>query len=199
MERLLPVPHLAAGGRRRWARPAVLLLAAACAVACARFDVRSRQDPGADFGRLGTYAWLPASEAAPADQRTLNRIISARIQRAIESQLQAKGYQEAGEAPDFLLNWRLASQPASDVRGDPGLAFHDGFWWGWDGSDGFYSETYDEGTLYVAALDAETRRMLWVGAAGARLIPTMSMEKTEKRVDDAVHQIMETFPARGRP
>jgi hypothetical protein len=38
--------------------------------------------------------------------------------------------------------------------------------------------------------------MLWVGAAGARLMPTLSMEKTEKRVDDAVHQIMERFPAR---
>jgi hypothetical protein len=176
---------------------AVVLLAVACVVAgCAKFDVRSRRDPAADFGRLRTYAWLPASEAAPADQRTLNRLITARIQRAIERELRAKGYRAADASPDVLVNWRLASQPASDVHGNAARTFAEGFWFGWPGSDSFYNETYDEGTLYVGVLDPATRHMIWVGAAGARLLPTLSMEKTEKRVDDAVHQIMETFPAR---
>jgi hypothetical protein len=178
-------------------RHAAAFLAVACALAgCTRFNIRSRQDPSFDFGGLRTYAWLPVSEAAPADQRTLNRILSARIQRAIESELRGKGYAPADGPPDFLLNYRLATQPASDVKGDPRRAFADAFWWGLPDSEGFYTESYDEGTLYVAILDAETRRIRWVGAAGARLMPTSSMENAEKRVDDAVHQIMERFPAR---
>lgn len=190
-----PMDHLSplAARRARIHGAALILVVLA---GCARFNVRSHRDPAADFGRLRTYAWLPLSEAAPADQRVLNRIIGARIQRAIETELRAKGYQPADAAPDFLLNYRLATEPMSDVHGNPGRAFAGSFWWGWSGSEGFYTETYDEGTLYVAVLDAGSKRMLWVGAAGARLLPTLSMEKTEKRVDDAVHQIMESFPAR---
>jgi hypothetical protein len=173
------------------------LLAIACALAgCTQFNVRSRQDPSTDFSRLRTWAWLPLSEAAPADQRTLNRLIDARIQRAVESELRAKGYAAADGQADFLLNYRLATQPASDVKGDPRRAFADSFWWGIPDGEGFYTESYDEGTLYVAILDAATKRIVWVGAAGARLVPTMSMEKTEKRVDEAVQQIMARFPAR---
>jgi hypothetical protein len=179
------------------ARRAAALVAVACALgACAQFNVRSRQDPSADFGRLQTYAWLPPGEAAPADQRTLNRIISARIKRAVERELQGRGYRPADQAPDLLLNYRLATQVASEIRGDPRRAFSEGLWGTWPDSEGFYSDTYDEGALYVAVLDAASKRIIWVGVAGARIIPTLSMEKTEKRVDDAVHQIMERFPAR---
>jgi len=173
-----------------------LLLLLLVLAGCSKFNIHSYQNPDASFTRLKTFAWLPASEAAPADQRTLNRIISARIVRDIEGELSAKGYRPADGQPDILLNYRLATQPAEDVRRDPSAAFGAVMWWGWPGSAGWYTETYDEGTLYVAILDPGTKRILWVGAAGARLVPTLSMEKTEKRVDEAIRQIMESVPAR---
>lgn len=38
------------------------------------------------------------------------------------------------------------------------------------------------------------RTYAWVGLAQARLVPTTSFERKTKRLDDAVHQILERFP-----
>jgi uncharacterized protein DUF4136 len=161
---------------------------------CTRFDARARQDPSVDFGGLQTYAWLPPSEAEPADQRVNDRAFDRRIRRATEQELQAKGYRPADSTPDFLLNYRLSTSPADAVdartRGYPGDP-----WAGWSTTGPVY-DTYDVGTLYVAALDRNTKRMIWVGAAQARLLPHTSLEKGLKRVDAAVHKILASFPKR---
>jgi len=52
---------------------------------CSQFTVRSDWDRSADFRALRTYAWLPLSEAAPADQRVLDRAIDARIRTDVAS------------------------------------------------------------------------------------------------------------------
>lgn len=175
--------------------PRVLLLLALLAGACSQFRVRSDYDRSADFSRLHTYAWLPLSEAAPADQRVLDRYIDARIRKAVDRELQAKGFRPAGSAtPDFLLNYRLASEPAEAVRGSPERYFYGAGWYGWPGANAFYTESYDAGTLYIAVVDPQTKHMTWIGAAGARLLPHISLEKRVKRVDAAVHQILAPFP-----
>jgi hypothetical protein len=161
---------------------------------CSQFAIRSEHDRSADFARLRTYAWLPLDEVAPADQRVLDRYIDARIRSAVASELGAKGYRPAGsEQPDFFLNYRLATAPAEQVKGSPRSYFGAG-WGGWPGIEAVYTETYDEGTLYLAVIDGRTKRMIWIGAAGARLLPHISLERRVKRVDAAVHRILERFP-----
>jgi hypothetical protein len=165
--------------------------------ACSQFRVWSRHDPGADFAGLRTYAWLPLDQAEPADQQVLDRYIDARIRGAVDRELGAKGYRAAGsEAPDFLLNYRLASAPGEETRATRGSYFTGVLWGGWPGVEGFYTETYDAGTLYLAVIDGQPRHMIWVGAASARLLPHISLEKAAKRVDDAVHEILAPFPPR---
>jgi hypothetical protein len=39
--------------------------------------------------------------------------------------------------------------------------------------------------------------MVWIGAAQARLVPTMSLDRKAKRVDAAVHAILAKFPPDG--
>lgn len=160
-------------------------------VGCSQFAIKSAYDRAADFTRLHTYAWLPIADAAPADQRVQDRYIDARIRRDVEAGLDAKGYRPAGDgaAPDFFLNYRLATDPATDLRG---VVYGPG-WWGWPTAE-VYTESYDEGTLYIAVVDGQTKRMVWVGAAEARLLPLISIEKRAKRVDDAVQQILARFP-----
>jgi hypothetical protein len=161
---------------------------------CTQFQVRSRQDPAVDFARLGTYAWLPADQAEPADQRVNDRGIDRRIRAAVEEQMRAKGYQPADAAPDFLLNYRLSMSP-----GDAVLAGRRGYvgdpWMGWYGANAVY-DSHDDGTLYVAAVNPETKRMIWVGGAQARILPHLTYEKRAKRAQAAVEKLLAAFPKR---
>lgn len=160
---------------------------------CTQFDVRSRQDPNVRFDGLRRYAWLPASEAEPADQRVNDRAIDARIRAAIDRELRAKGYVAADSEPaDFLLNYRVSTSP-NDVLVRNRRGYVVDLWYGWPGAESVY-DNHDVGTLYVAALNRETKHMIWVGAAQARLLPHISYEKRAKRVDAAVKKILTSFP-----
>jgi uncharacterized protein DUF4136 len=162
-------------------------------VACSQFHVRSKQDPGADFGRLRTYAWLPPEQAEPADQRVQDRAVDRRIRTATENQLRAKGYRPADSAPaDFLLNYRVSTSP-DDALYATHAGYSGALWQEWLGASTVY-DSYDRGTLYLAALDGSTKHMIWVGAASARLLPQVSLQKRMERVDEAIEQILAPFP-----
>ena len=166
---------------------------------CSQFTVRTRQDPAEDFAALRTFAWLPVSEAAPADQRVQDRAVAARLRTGVENELRAKGYLPAEDAQpaDFLVNWRITSTPTSAVRGDPlYAAWGTGWWTGWEGGAAVYSDSYDTGTLFLAILDPRSKRIVWLGAAEARLLPHISLERRLKRVDAAVGDILADFPTR---
>jgi hypothetical protein len=176
--------------------PFACLLVVTTVAACGQFRVRTRHDPNVDFARLHTYAWLPRSEAEPADQRVLDRAVDARIRARVDADLRAKGFAPSGDAPpDFFLNYRLASSPDS-AAGGPGPYAWGGWWAAWNGAEGIYRESFDVGALYLAVDDPATKRIIWLGAAEARLVPHISHERRMKRVDSAVDQILEGFPPR---
>jgi len=178
----------------------VVLLLAFCLAGCSKFDIRTASDPAADFTRLHTWAWLPVEEAEPADQRVLDRMFDARIRSAVANELGSKGYAEvAGAQPDFLLNYRLGrvagTENARVARGG-GYGSAVGWWRGWGTSS--WVTSYDEGSLFLGVIDARSRQSMWVGAAQARLMPQLSDDKVKKRIDNAVHQILERFPPTSR-
>ena len=182
-------------GRRLRTGACLLVLLGLVVPACSQFDVRTRQDPSADFGRLRTYAWLPPNEAEVVDQRVNDRAIDGRIRAATEGELRVKGYRPADSEPaDILLNYRVSTSPGDALHGS-GPAYAGGLWGGWPGAGAVY-DTYDVGTLYLAALDGATKQMIWVGAARARLLPHISYAKRSKRVDAAVRRILAPFPKR---
>jgi hypothetical protein len=95
------------------------------------------------------------------------------------------------------VNWRITSTPMSAQRGDPrDVAWGTGWWTGWQGGAAIYSESYDTGTLFLAILDRRSKRIVWLGAAEARLLPHVSLERRLGRVDSAVHDILADFPRR---
>ena len=174
----------------------------ACALAlalaaCSQFAVRSRHDPGVGFSSLRTFAWLPKSQAEPADQTTQHRGFDRQIRADVERELLAKGYQPAADGTaDFLLNYRVTSTPTTSMRGEASIGGWGGWWVGWPGWEAHYTENYDQGALYIAALDPHTKRMIWVGVAQARLLPHISYQRSLGRIDEAVQQILERFPKR---
>lgn len=168
-------------------------------VACSQFTVRSRQDPSQDWAALRTFAMLPTSEAAPSDQVTQDRAVDRRVQADVERELIARGYTLAPDvgSADLLVNWRVTTRPASDMRADPGVArWGTGWWAGWDGGAAVYSDDFDTGALFIALMDARRRQVVWIGMAEARLLPHISIERRLGRVDDAVSAVLKKLPAR---
>ena len=175
-----------------------VLLAGLTACSPFTFAVHSRHDPGVRFAALRTFGWLPASEAAPADQQTQDPTFDRRIRDDVERGLREMGYEPAGGArPDFLLNYRLATLPVSRVLDDP---FGDwgGSWARWPAHGSARLDASEQGALFLGTIDPATRHMTWVGFAEARLLPDLSYEKTLVRIDDAVAAILKDFPAPAR-
>ena len=57
---------------------------------------------------------------------------------------------------------------------------------GWPGWEGAYTENFDQGALFIAALDPTSKHMTWLGVAQARLLPHISYDRSLGRIDDAV-------------
>jgi hypothetical protein len=164
---------------------------------CSQFKVQSKQDPHVGFGSLRSFAWLPKSEAEPADQDVQHRGFDRQIRADVDKALRDKGYVPAADGKaDFLLNYRVSSTPTTAMRGTPSVGGWGGWWMGWPGWEGAYTENYDQGALFIAALDPATKRMIWLGVARARLLPHISYDRTLGRIDDAVEQILASFPRR---
>lgn len=179
----------------------VLICLTVLTSACTQFKVRSHRDPAVAFDSLRTFAWLPKADAEPADQNVQHRGFDRRIRADVERALREKGYEPAaGGAADFLLNYRVTSTPTSATRGYGrgygSVGGWGGWWMGWPGWEGAYTENFDQGALFIAALDPATKHMTWLGVAQARLLPHISYERSLDRIDDAVEQILEGFPAR---
>src|SRR5512144_2151657 len=128
--------HLSGGGRalartgsRCIAWCLVVLLAA-----CSQFKVQSKQDPRVGVASLRTFAWLPKSEAEPADQDVQHRGFDRQIRADVDRALREKGYAPATDGKaDFLLNYRVTSTPTEAMRGNPSLGGWGGWWMGWPG------------------------------------------------------------------
>jgi len=82
------------------------------------------------------------------------------------------------------------------MHADPDLRFGGTSWLAWPDASAVYSESYDVGRLYIAVIDPRSKRMIWVGVAQARLVPTMSLDRKAKRVDAATRSILASFPPR---
>jgi hypothetical protein len=177
---------------------AVLMLAGLVVAGCSRFSVRSVHDRSANFRDLRTYAWLPAEQAAPADQRVQDRYLDRRLRTAVNTELRAKGYRpvDPGQQPDFLLNYRFSTTPASSVVVDPDLRYGGAAWLACPTPRRSTARATTRGPCTSPSSTPQTKRRIWVGAAQARLVPTMSLERKAKRVDAAAHAILADFPPR---
>ena len=175
-------------------RSALLLCLAAC-VACSGIRVSTDYDPEADFGSLSSYAWLEERSGVRGDREGITSLLDRRVRAAVADELQSKGLASAarGDA-DLLVMYHLSAERKLDVDvinsnygAGPGR-------WNRVGSTQTVVREYQEGTLVIDLVDAATRELVWRGTGQTRLREYSDPERREKRLRDAVKQILEGSP-----
>lgn len=156
---------------------------------CASVTVQYDYDREANFSNMKTFDWLPV--LARAD---MNRINVKRIKNAVNAQLETKGFRATSDKPDLLLAMSMGKQLEVSVT-DHGYShrpYRRGRWYG--GSGGVSVNTSEKGTLVIDFVDTKTNELIWQGVAKGTLKPDQSLEKQEKRINEAVTKLFENFP-----
>jgi hypothetical protein len=171
-------------GISRFLGPAVLG-AAALAFAAVNTDY----DHHVDFARYHTYSWIGV--------RAGNSLWQDRITAAVDSSLQAKGWQRVPSGGDAAVSafGRTTEQDSLET-------FYNGFpGWGWRGWGGMGSSTTEVipqamGNLTVDIFDAAGKHLIWRGTATEAL--SGKPEKNEKKLEHAISEMFKHFPPRAK-
>ena len=145
-----------------------------------------------NFSAYQTYAWL--SQPNRQDPSAYDALTEGRVRRAVDNSLSAGGYRKlTSGAPDFLVAWTAAIEGKVDVTMVNGYYGYGYRGWGAWSAEPMVRE-YDEGTLILDVIDAESRELVWRGVAQAKVSQNSSPDKRGRRINEAVRRILANFP-----
>lgn len=187
----------------RWilAIAAVFLLGSS--VAAFADNVRTDYDHGANFTQYHTYSWGKVQTADP--------FYVTRIKQAVDSQLQAKGWQSlpSGGAVTIFATDSVHNQKEVQTQYDNLGGGWGGGWgwggWGWGGGwadpvgIGQATTTTSNqpiGNLVIDLFDAQSKNILWRGLATEDL--STNAAKNTKSLDSDISKMFKSFPPKGK-
>lgn len=178
------------------------LLAGLVLAACATGpEIRSDHAPGADFSKYRTYAIMD-SAGRTSDEAAYLTLAGQRVRAAIHRQMEALGYTRVEQDPDLLVNFSIAVETKQQVTRVPDPVpypyyFRYGLYdpWPYYSYDTWVRE-YQQGTLMIDLVDAETRTLVWEAAAEGRVTKD-TRENMEARINEVVAKMFERFPTSG--
>lgn len=168
--------------------------------ACSSRQYTSDYDPNASFSDLHTYQWAERPAQAKDDPRIYNAITESRVKTAVDRALQAKGFERVeNDQPDFWVAWYGA------IEGKMSYSTTNAGYGGWYGYGWYRGATvgtsttrvneWDEGTLVVDVIDADSKELIWRGSvtdvvdSGNR-----SPEEIQERFDEGAVELLASFP-----
>jgi hypothetical protein len=175
----------------RFVKSLSLLLLLVAAAGCSTvYDVQFDYNTKTDFANLKTYNWMPLPEKADIDSFNV-----ARVKKAVNTDLQAKGLSLAADNPDFLIAEHLGKETKVSVM-DWGYDYgpYAGYWGGYWGPGGVSTYQYEEGSLILDFVDPQTKQLIWRGSAKAQVGDVGTPEKREALINEAVKKILKNFP-----
>lgn len=179
-------------------RLVTLLCAALVLNACAGIPVSTDYDPNWQAPATPVYAWMP-HPMNRVDPMVDNDLVAARVYRAVDEQLAARGFNLAKSENDvnLLVTYHIGEEEKLDVN-----TFHSHFgyypcWHCW--GPGFDSEVwvsqYTQGKLIIDMVDAKTKQLVWRGIAARRVPSFDSPQQRDQFIRESVAAIFKKFPA----
>ncbi len=148
---------------------------------CSPISVRTDYDREVDFTNYQTFKWIPGPKERKKGQVPRGSLLDKRIRRAVERELEAKGYTLVTEGPaDAMLAYHVAVQKHIDVD-----RYGYGYW------RRRHVRRYKEGTIVVDIVDPRMKQLVWRGIAqGIVGHPQGDPEK----ISEAIAKVFEKYP-----
>jgi hypothetical protein len=147
-----------------------------------------------DFSKYKTWNWLPEGDTKETDVRLSDPLVVARIRRAIETELMTQGFRRDAASPDFIVKYHAALEDhmsESAVDNAYESAQYERYDQNWTYQ---YATAWQQGTLLIDILDAQSNELVWRGSAQAEIDTSAPDDEKDKRVDEAVHKMLKEFP-----
>lgn len=167
----------------------ILLLAAVLFTSCSSVRVASDYDREANFNSYQTFAFFKPG----IDRAEISDLDKKRILRAIEAEMQAKGFTKSDD-PDLLVSIFTKTNENINIYQNNMMGW--GYGWGWHpwywGSGYNTVNRTSEGTLYIDLIDGEDKELVWQGMGTAALAE--KVDKKQERINKIVNQILKKYP-----
>ena len=167
-------------------------------VGCASYRLTSDYDRDVNFNEYKTYDWLPISTREDSSEGVVkNTMVDKRFKSSISDVLKEKGYRISPQDPDFFIAYHAAIKDKTDASSSYSGYFHHGHFghhgYSYDRS-GFYSN-YDEATLIIDIIDADSLELLWRGWDRTRVSgPSIP----EDKISNGTEKILRNFPPKDK-
>ena len=122
-----------------------------------------------------------------------NTLLDKRIKSQVNAVLAEKGMSVRSDSPDMLAAYHVGVKDKVQVT-DWGYRYSDHYW-GWGGRDIDVSN-YEEGTLIIDFVDAQTKELVWRGAGSVALDSSTDPQKSEELIRKVVGKILSQYPPR---
>jgi len=159
---------------------------------CTTVRVASDYDKKANFNTYKSYAFYKPG----IDKAEISDLDKKRILRAIEADMNAKGFQKS-DNPDVLVSIFTKTRENVNVyQNNWGWGPGWGYGWGWN--PWFWGPNYNsvsrvtEGTLYIDLIDASKKELIWQGMGTSAL--TRNVDKKQEKMNEIVAAILEKYP-----
>ncbi len=172
--------------------------------ACGGLSVTSDYDPSFDFRAPTSFTVL--NEAGGA---TLDALNDQRVKSAIARVMESKGLTQVADTSqaDIAVGYQFTSEQRSSYQtvntgwGGYGYGGYGG-WYPYYGPTMTSSQTtetrYEVGSLLIAVFDTDARAMVYTSTGSRTLSDTQrSPEEMQRRIDEAVEEILADFPPGG--
>jgi hypothetical protein len=157
---------------------------------CSTSRVKHGYDKETDFTALKTYNWRPVKR-----QLNISDLAEEQAKVAVGRHLTAKGLNEAQESPDFTIAMYLGKQlKGNNIDYNPHHGFQRRLYWERWGRTPMDVYEYQEGTMIIDFVNAQTDELMWRGLSKVVLDRVVTPEEMEKRINDTVKEILVNFP-----
>lgn len=148
-------------------------------------------DPSYDTQKLVSFTMQAEKEAMP------DPLNSERIKEAIEGVLFEKGYEEASALGDFTVMYgmKIYKNRPSPITFGIGLGGISGNFGGSISTS--ITPKHDEISIFIRMVDPKTKRVFWSSSVTKKWNGS-DPGKREEIIDEAVRQMLQYFPKRGR-